>query len=105
MRKWWGYAEVYMVYGEHGNKIWWNLGGDVEVVQTFFEAGSSGQDGGSGVRRFRGRPESPGPGMFGLDRKFRWSGFCQEQRLGDRGFGRKNLGEKPKSEGEKEEIV
>ena len=50
------------------------------------------------------RPEGPGAGMSGLDRKFRWSGFFQELGLGDRGFGRKNLGEKPKSEGEKEEI-
>ena len=51
-----------------------------------------------------GSGEGPGAEMSRLDRKFRWSGFCQEQRLWDRGFGRKNLGKKPKSEGEKEEI-
>ena len=101
MQKWKRYEEVYMVYGEHRNKIWWNLGGVVEVVRTFCRS-----------RKFRARrrvrgPEVPGKagrsgaGMSGLDRKFRWSGFCQEQRLGDRGFGRKNLGKSPNPKGEK----
>ena len=72
--------------------------------KCFVEAESSGQDGGSGVQRFRGRPEGPGAGMSGLDRKFRWLGFCQEQRLGDRGFGRKNLGKSPDPKGENKKL-
>ena len=42
--------------------------------------------------------------MSGLDRKFRWSGFCQEQRLRDRGFGRKNLGKSPNPKGKKKKL-
>ena len=42
--------------------------------------------------------------MSGLDRKFRWSGFCQEQRLGDRGFGRKNWGKGPNPKGKNKKL-
>ena len=104
MRKWWRYAEVYMVYGEHRNKIWWNLGGDVEVVQTFCRSRKfrarwrvrgpevPGKAGRSGGRNVRAGPEVPVVGI--LPRTETWGSWIWAEKLG----------EKPKSEGEKEEI-
>ena len=43
-----------MVYVDHQNKIWWNLGGDVEVVQNFYRSRKF-----RAGRRVRG-PEVPG---------------------------------------------
>ena len=45
-----------MVYGEHRNKIWWNLCGVVEVPGKIEGLGSGGSGEG---RKVRG-PESPG---------------------------------------------
>jgi len=93
-----------MVYGEHRNKIWWNLGGDVEVVQTFCRSRKfrarrrvrgpevPGKAGRSGGRNVRAGPEVPVVGI--LPRTGTWGSWIWAEKLGG----------KPKSEGEKEEI-
>ena len=104
MREWRRYEEVYMVYGEHGNKIWWNFGGVVEVVRTFCRSRKfrarrrvrdpevPGKVGRSGGRKVRAGPEVPVVGIL-----------PSTETLGSWIWAEK-LGERPKSEGEKEEI-
>ena len=93
-----------MVYGEHRNKIWWNLGRNVEVVQTFcqsrkFQARQMvrgpevpGKAGRSGGRNVQAGPEVPVVGI--VPRTETWGSWIWAEKLG----------EKPKSEGEKEGI-
>jgi hypothetical protein len=51
-----------------------------------------------------GGAEGPVAGRSGRGRKFRGSGFRQEQKIADREFGRKNFGKNPNWKGGKEKL-
>ena len=92
MRNWWRYAEVYMVYGEHWNKSWWNLGGVVELVRTFCQSRKfrarrrvrgpkvPGKAGRSGSRNVRAGPDVPVVGI--LPRTETWRTWVWAEKLG-----------------------